>query len=60
MTLGLAPRQAGLFRTTAAYCGERVAPDSIYRILHRECFALFPMRCLPTCPAKWAGARSRR
>jgi hypothetical protein len=42
MTLGLAPRQAGLFRTTAAYCGERVAPDSIYGILHRECLALFP------------------
>jgi Transposase DDE domain/Transposase domain (DUF772) len=42
MTLGLAPRQADLFRTTAAYCEGRVAPDSIYGILHRECFALFP------------------
>ena len=42
MTLGLAPRQADLFRTTAAYCDGRVAPDSIYGILHRECFALFP------------------
>ena len=41
MTLGLAPRQAELFRTTAAYCDERVVPDSIYGILHRECFALF-------------------
>ena len=42
MTLGLAPRQADLFRTTAAYCEGRVAPDSIYGILHRECFVLFP------------------
>jgi hypothetical protein len=42
MTLGLAPRQADLFRGTAAYCEGRVAPDSIYGILHRECFALFP------------------
>ena len=42
MTLGLAPRQADLFRTTAAYCEGRVAPDSIYGILHRECFRLFP------------------
>jgi hypothetical protein len=42
MTLGLAPRQADLFRSTAAYCEGRVAPDSIYGILHRECFRLFP------------------
>ena len=42
MTLGLAPRQADLFSSTAAYCDERVAPDSIYGILHRECFRLFP------------------
>src|SRR5258707_12331896 len=42
MTLGLAPRQADLFRGTAAFCEGRVAPDSIYGILHRECFRLFP------------------
>ena len=42
MTLGLAPRQADLFGSTAAYCEGRVAPDSIYGILHRECFRLFP------------------
>jgi Transposase DDE domain/Transposase domain (DUF772) len=42
MTLGLAPRQADLFGSTAAYCDERVAPGSIYGILHRECFGLFP------------------
>ena len=42
MTLGLAPRQADLFSSTAAYCEGRVAPDSIYGILHRECYRLFP------------------
>src|SRR6266700_325242 len=42
MTLGLAPRQADLFRSTAVFCDGRVAPDSIYGILHRECVALFP------------------
>ncbi len=42
MTLGVTPRQAGLFRGTAACCEGRVAPDSIYGILHRECFGLFP------------------
>ena len=42
MTLGLAPRKADLFGSTAAYCEGRVAPDSIYGILHRECFRLFP------------------
>jgi hypothetical protein len=42
MTLGVTPRQADLFRSTAVLCEGRVAPDSIYGILHRECFALFP------------------
>jgi len=42
MTLGTAPRQADLWRTTANYCQGRVAEDSIYGVLHRECFALFP------------------
>lgn len=42
MTLGLAPRQGDLLRTTANYCEGRVAPESIYAVLHRECFALFP------------------
>ena len=42
MTLGLAPRQADLFGSTAAYCEGRVAPGSIYGVLHRECFTLFP------------------
>lgn len=42
MTLGVAPRQADLFRSTAAFCDGRVPPGSIYGILHRECFTLFP------------------
>jgi Transposase DDE domain/Transposase domain (DUF772) len=42
MTLGVTPRQGDLFRSTAAVCEGRVAPDSIYGILHRECFSLFP------------------
>ena len=42
MTLGLTPRQADLFRSTAVLCEGRVAADSIYGILHRECFSLFP------------------
>ena len=42
MTLGVAPRQADLLCTTAGFCEGRVAPESIYGVLHRECFSLFP------------------
>jgi len=42
VTLGLAPRQADLFRSTAGFCGPQVAPGSIYGLLHRECHRLFP------------------
>jgi len=42
VTLGRAPRQLGLLRTTVDYCQGRVAPESIYGVLHRECFRLFP------------------
>jgi hypothetical protein len=41
MSLGLAPRQAEVFATTASFCDGRVAPDSIYGLLHRECHRLF-------------------
>src|ERR1700680_2110180 len=41
MSLGLTPTQADVF-TTTSFCGGRVAPDSIYGLLHRECFRLFP------------------
>jgi hypothetical protein len=42
MTLGRAPLQADLWRSTAGFCEGRVAPESIYGILHRGCFTLFP------------------
>ncbi|MGC8633741.1 MAG: transposase [Candidatus Limnocylindrales bacterium] len=42
MTLGSTPRQVDLFRSTADFCAPRVRQDSIYALLHRECFALFP------------------
>lgn len=42
MTLGLAPRQADLWRTTVSLCDGRVGESSIYSVLHRECFQLFP------------------
>jgi hypothetical protein len=38
----LAPRQADLFRSTVGFCEPRVAPGSIYGLLHRECHRLFP------------------
>jgi len=42
VTLGRTPTQADLLTTTANFCEGRVAPDSIYGVLHRECFNLFP------------------
>jgi len=42
MTLGSTPRQGDVFRSTTEFCAPRVAPDSIYALLHRECFSLFP------------------
>ena len=41
MSLGLTPTQADVF-TTTSFCDGRIAPDSIYGLLHRECFELFP------------------
>lgn len=42
MTLGHAPTQADIFRSTTSYCEGRVPSDSIYALLHRECHRLFP------------------
>jgi hypothetical protein len=42
MTLGKTPVQADLFRSTTEFCEPRVKADSIYALLHRECFGLFP------------------
>jgi DDE family transposase/transposase-like protein DUF772 len=42
MSLGLTPTQIDVFTTTTGFCESRVSPDSIYGLLHRECFRLFP------------------
>ena len=42
MTLGLTPKQGDLLRSTVSLCEGRVGADSIYGVLHRECFTLFP------------------
>src|SRR5215210_2027734 len=42
MSLGLVPRQAEVFATTATLCDGRVAEGSIFGLLHRECDRLFP------------------
>jgi hypothetical protein len=42
MTLGKTPVQADLFRGTTEFCERHMKPDSIYALLHRECFNLFP------------------
>ena len=42
MSLGLSPRQSDMFATSTSFCEGRVPADSIYRLLHRECFELFP------------------
>lgn len=34
--------QSSLLRSTVEYCQDRVGKDSIYGVLHRECFRLFP------------------
>lgn len=45
MTLGLAPTQGDLLRSSVNFCHGRVAEDSIYAVLHRECFNLFLSAC---------------
>lgn len=42
MALGLTPTQPGLLSSTVGFCADRLAPNSIYAVLHRECRALFP------------------
>jgi len=42
MTLGIAPAQQDIFRSSADYCDERLSPTSIYALLHREGHRLFP------------------
>jgi hypothetical protein len=42
VALGLTPNQPGLMSSTAGFCDSRLAPNSIYAVLHRECRRLFP------------------
>ncbi|HEY2098950.1 MAG TPA: IS1182 family transposase [Pseudonocardia sp.] len=42
MALGRTPMQPGLLSSTAGFCEGRLAPNSIYAVLHRECRKLFP------------------
>ena len=42
MTLGSTPRQGDVFRSTSEFCAPQLRADSIYALLHRECFNLFP------------------
>ena len=42
MSLGRVFGQSSLLRSTVEYCQDRVGADSIYGVLHRECFKLFP------------------
>ncbi|MDQ0096118.1 transposase [Paeniglutamicibacter psychrophenolicus] len=42
MMVGLTQGQGDPLRTTASFCDDRVAKDSIYAVLHREYFSLFP------------------
>lgn len=42
VTLGLAPGQADLMKSTASFVGGRMKDDSIWAVLHRECHVLFP------------------
>ena len=42
MALGVTPMQPGLLSSTAGFCEGRLAPNSVYAVLHRECRSLFP------------------
>jgi hypothetical protein len=42
MALGRTPLQPGLLSSTVGFCEGRLAPNSIYAVLHRECDTLFP------------------
>ncbi|MGH2365700.1 MAG: transposase [Chloroflexota bacterium] len=43
MSLGRTPRQPDFFRpNSTTFCEPLMAPNSIYALLHRECFTLFP------------------
>jgi hypothetical protein len=42
MTLGRAPEQADIWKSSVTYCEGKLSPTSVYRLLHAECDRLFP------------------
>jgi hypothetical protein len=58
MSQGSAPRQADLFRDTAAFVEPLVRPDSIHALLAHECGALFPDELFDDLYAAGVGRRS--
>ncbi|WP_170223572.1 hypothetical protein [Nonomuraea turkmeniaca] len=42
MAVGQTPLQPGLLSSTVSFVEGRLAPNSIYAVLHRECRNLFP------------------
>jgi hypothetical protein len=60
MTIGTTPRQADLWRGTAAVCEGRVGQQSIWAVLYRQGDRLLPMSCLLTCSLGSAGAACPR
>jgi hypothetical protein len=42
MTLGRAPEQVDIWRSSVKYCEGKLSPTSVYRLLHAECHRLFP------------------
>ncbi len=42
MSLGKAPKQEEIFRSSRDFCGERLSETSVYRLLSKECHRLFP------------------
>jgi hypothetical protein len=56
MTAGTTPKQADLWRGTAAVCEGRVGEQSIWAVLYHQGDRLVPMSCLLTCSPRSAGA----
>lgn len=42
MTVGEAPKQGSLLRSSASYCEPRLGENSVYALLHRDSHRLFP------------------
>ena len=56
MTAGVTPKQADLWRGTAALCEGRVGNQSIWAVLYREGTGCLVMSCSLTCSPRSAGA----